>query len=80
MCQMYTTRLIYYYVTANFGYFVLKLAVCLKLHHPFLQISFSVFYWRLHTENQLPRLTECALKVLAVGLEMYHPWGGVRLH
>ena len=65
--QVNLTRLIYYYVTANFGYFVLKVALWLKLHHPFLQISFSLFYWRLHTKNQLPRFTGSALQVLDVG-------------
>jgi hypothetical protein len=65
------TRLIYYYITANFGYFMLKLAVWLKLHHPFLQISYSVFYWRLHTNNQLPRLTGSALTASAIGLKLH---------
>ena len=51
-------RLIYYYVTANFGYFKLIFAFGLKLHHPwgedggsfdtkvFIHISFSLFKCR----------------------------------
>ena len=42
-CLGMETRLIYYYVTANFVYFMLKLSVLLELHHPFLHISFSMF-------------------------------------
>ena len=38
-----TTRLIYYYVTANVGDFMLKLAMWLKLYHSFLEIHFSMF-------------------------------------
>ena len=39
--------------------------VGLKLHHPnlFLQISSSWVKMRLHTKNQLPRLSGSALKI-----------------
>ena len=79
-------RLSYYYVTANFGYFMLIFALRLKLRHPwgrgsfdtnhFIHISFSLFKWRLNFENWLPRLPGRALKVLPVFLELHHPWGG----
>ena len=56
--QLIMTRLIYYYVTANFGYFTLIFALGLKLRHPwgevggsfdtkvFIHISFCLFKFR----------------------------------
>jgi hypothetical protein len=57
------TRLIYYYVKANFGYFVLKLTV-VKLHHPFLQVSICVFYHeKCQKKQEMSSILELDLNV-----------------
>jgi hypothetical protein len=41
-----------------------------------IHIYFSLFQWRLNFEIQIHRLLGRALKVLAMGSKLHHPWVG----